>query len=163
MNENKEFASDIKVGHKEIEEIAKLIDDRLIEARNWLGSMNRGEGYWIATALHNAGYRNVKDKVVLSKEEYENFLKVNSELAVAQKSISFLTNELNDYKQRYESAEKRYEQLIQSSCEALEKGKEQVRKEMATEIYKLSEEWLGGIAFWNKVRKLCKECGAEVE
>lgn len=70
MNENKEFASDIKVGHKEIEEIAKLIDDRLIEARNWLGSMNRGEGYWIATALHNAGYRNCKDKVVLTRAEY---------------------------------------------------------------------------------------------
>lgn len=119
--------------------------------------------YDFAKKFYNAGCLYVKDKVVLSKEEYENFLKVNSELAVAQKSISFLTNELNDYKQRYESAEKRYEQLIQSSCEALEKGKEQVRKEMATEIYKLSEEWLGGIAFWNKVRKLCKECGAEVE
>lgn len=33
---------------EQIEEMAKVIDDRLIEARCWLSSMNRGEGYWIS-------------------------------------------------------------------------------------------------------------------
>ena len=49
--------------------------------------------------------------------------------------IEQLKKERNDYKQRYESAEKRYEQLVQSSCEALAKK----GKEMQEEIAKASE------------------------
>jgi hypothetical protein len=56
-----------------------------------------------------------------------------------------------------------YDILIAVENTRINEAKEQARKAMATEIYKLSEEWLGGIAFWNKVRKLCKEYGAEVE
>lgn len=36
---------------KIIEEIAKVIDDRLIEANNYFGSMNKGTGYWLAQKL----------------------------------------------------------------------------------------------------------------
>ena len=55
-----------------IEEMAKLIDDRLIEANGYLGSMNRGEGYWIAQKLiEHYQPKLPKDSVVLSGEEYE--------------------------------------------------------------------------------------------
>ena len=57
---------------EQIEEMAKIIDDRLIEANLWLGSMNKGKGYWIAEKL--VEYYQPKlpeDSVVLSKEEYE--------------------------------------------------------------------------------------------
>lgn len=36
---------------EQIEKMAKIIDDRLIEANLWLGSMNKGKGYWIAEKL----------------------------------------------------------------------------------------------------------------
>ena len=55
---------------QQIEEMAKVIDDRLIEARGWLGSMNRGKGYWIAQKLvENYQPKLPEDSVVLSREE----------------------------------------------------------------------------------------------
>ena len=57
---------------EQIEQMAKIIDDRLIEANLWLGSMNKGKGYWIAEKL--VEYYQPKlpiDSVVLLKEEYE--------------------------------------------------------------------------------------------
>ena len=55
-----------------IEEMAKVIDDRLLEARNYLGSMNKGEGYWIAQKLVEHYQPKIPEgSVVLSKEEYE--------------------------------------------------------------------------------------------
>lgn len=51
---------------KQIEEMAKVIDDRLLEARNWLGSMNKGEGYWIAQEL--VKHYQPKNAVVLTKD-----------------------------------------------------------------------------------------------
>lgn len=62
----------MKDKEKQIEEMAKVIDDRLIEARGYLGSMNRGEGYWIAQKLvEHYQPKLPKDSVVLSREEYE--------------------------------------------------------------------------------------------
>lgn len=62
----------MKYKEKQIEEMAKVIDDRLIEARSWLGSMNRGEGYWIAQKLvEHYQPKLPEDSVVLSREEYE--------------------------------------------------------------------------------------------
>lgn len=55
--------------------------------------------------------------VVLTKEKYEQLCK-----------------DKNDYKQRYGGASKQYEQLVQSSCEALEKGKDQARKQAVKEV-----------------------------
>ena len=51
----------MKDKEKQIEEMAKIIDDRLLEARNWIGSMNKGEGYWIADKLVEQGYRKLDD------------------------------------------------------------------------------------------------------
>ena len=57
---------------EQIEEMAKIIDDRLIEANLWLGSMNKGKGYWIAEKLiEHYQPKLPKDSVVLSREEYE--------------------------------------------------------------------------------------------
>lgn len=57
---------------KQVEEMAKVIDDRLIEARNYLGSMNKGEGYWIAQKLVEHYQPKINDnEVVISKKEYE--------------------------------------------------------------------------------------------
>ena len=57
---------------EQIDEIAKIIDDRLIEANRWLGSMNRGEGYWIAQKLvEHYQPKLSEDSVVLSREEWK--------------------------------------------------------------------------------------------
>ena len=57
---------------EQIEEMAKIIDDRLIEANLWLGSMNKGKGYWIAEKLIEHYQPKLPiDSVVLLKEEYE--------------------------------------------------------------------------------------------
>ena len=61
---------------EQIDEMAKIIDDRLIEANLWLGSMNKGKGYWIAEKLiEHYQPKLPKDSVVLSKEEYEDYKK----------------------------------------------------------------------------------------
>ncbi len=92
----------------------------------------------MAERHYEQGYRNCKDKVVLSKEEYarlrnleinyEDTYKNYREYAIENNKLK---EELNDYKQRYESAEKRYEQLVQSSCEALAKKGKEMQEEIA--------------------------------
>ena len=57
---------------EQINEMAKIIDDRLTEAKLYLGSMNKGKGYWIAEKLIEYYQPKLpKDSVVLSREEYE--------------------------------------------------------------------------------------------
>lgn len=105
---------------KEIEEMSKDLKNCLPSDWFWLKTAD-SDAHLIAKHFYNLGYRNCKDKVVLSKEEQER-------LNATEKRIKQLKNEINDYKQRYASAEKRYEQLVQSSCEALaKKGKETAR------------------------------------
>lgn len=36
---------------EQIVKMAKMIDDRMEQAKGYLGSMNKGEGYWIAEEL----------------------------------------------------------------------------------------------------------------
>lgn len=65
---------------EQIEEMAKLIDDRLTEANLWLGSMNKGKGYWIAEKLIEYYQPKLpKDSVMLSREEYERLKRVENE------------------------------------------------------------------------------------
>ena len=57
---------------EQIEQMAKIIDDRLVEANLWLGSMNKGKGYWIAEKLVEHYQPKLPiDSVVLSREEHE--------------------------------------------------------------------------------------------
>lgn len=57
---------------EQIEEMGKIIDNRLIEANCWLGTMYKGIGRWIAQKLvEHYQPKLPKDSVVLSREEYE--------------------------------------------------------------------------------------------
>lgn len=132
---------------KQIEEMAKDIEKYIVVG--W-----RKELYIeSAKSFYDKGYRNCKDKVVLSKEEQERILNAT------EKRIKQLKNEINDYKQRYASAEKRYEQLVQSSCEALAKK----GKETATEIIEYLRENGRKYEVWYLISELRKQYGVEVE
>lgn len=48
---------------QEIEEMAEQIEQSLLLANRYAGSMNKGKGHWIASYLVNAGYGNVKQAV----------------------------------------------------------------------------------------------------
>ena len=106
-----------------IEEMAKVIDDRLIEANNYLGSMNKGKGYWIAQKLVEHYQSKISEgAVVLSNEEYSDYL-------ILQKNHEFIREKA---KELQADNERLYNNLG--------KFKESVRKETAKEIfYKLKE------------------------
>lgn len=134
---------------KEIEEMAKALD--AIEAIMWENAAYDTSD--MAKSFYNAGYRNCKDKAVLTKEEQDKILQAT------QKRIEQLKKERNDYKQRYESAEKRYEQLVQSSCEFLEKK----GKETAREIIEYLRDNGRKYEVWYLISELRKQYGVEVE
>ena len=48
---------------KEIEKMAEQIEQSLLLANSYVGSMNKGKGHWIASYLFKAGYGNVKQAV----------------------------------------------------------------------------------------------------
>lgn len=78
---------------QQIEEMAKVIDDRLIEARVWLGSMNRGKGYWIAQKLvENYQPKLPEDSVVLSREEYDEIKIYKSYIPEMKKAFDKVRN-----------------------------------------------------------------------
>ena len=92
---------------KQIEKMAKIIDDRLIEARGWLGSMNRGEGYWIAQKLvEHYQPKLPEDSVVLSKEEFSKALTDNFNMG--KKEAQFYSERVAIPTTRKETAEKIY-------------------------------------------------------
>ena len=65
---------------KMIEEMAKVIDDRLIEANNYFGSMNKGTGYWIAQKLVEHYQPKIPEgSVVLTEDEVYEFRKDQAE------------------------------------------------------------------------------------
>lgn len=78
---------------QQIEEMAKVIDDRLIEARVWLGSMNRGKGYWIAQKLvENYQPKLPEYSVVLSREEYDEIKIYKSYIPEMKKAFDKVRN-----------------------------------------------------------------------
>ena len=102
---------------EQIEEMAKIIDNRLIEARGYLGSMNRGEGYWVAQKLiEHYQLKLPEDSVVLSREEYEM-------LANQYKALEIKYNNLSD---NY--------RLCKDANETLKRNAIAIRKETAKEI-----------------------------
>lgn len=48
---------------KRIEEMAKIIEERRLEARVTVGSLNEGAGMWYARDLYVKGYRKQSDTV----------------------------------------------------------------------------------------------------
>lgn len=105
---------------EQIEEMAKIIDDRLIEAGGWLGSMNRGKGYWIAQKLVEHYQPKIPESsVVISKEEYDT-LKAENDKYVKDcidyiATINKLENKVWEVEQQVskETAEKIFEVLYQ--------------------------------------------------
>lgn len=125
---------------QQIEEMAKVIDDRLIEARGWLGSMNRGKGYWIAQKLvENYQPKLPEDSVVLSREEYIDLSRnyVGEQVAQARK----------------ETAERDFCTIIK----ALEERKERVKA-----FYGVAESVGVDIAI-RTVKELAKQFGVEIK
>lgn len=92
---------------EQIEEMAKIIDDRLIEARGWLGSMNKGKGYWIAQKLVEYYQPKIpEDSIVLSKEEFSKALTDNFNMG--KKEAQFYSERVTVPTIRKETAEKIY-------------------------------------------------------
>lgn len=76
---------------QQIKEMAKIIDDLLTEARRYLGSMNRGKGYWIAQKLVEHYQPKIpEDSVVLSREEHEILVKTAQGKIGNMKATDFL-------------------------------------------------------------------------
>lgn len=166
---------------KQIEEMAEVINSPML---NYCKELNKCKevceysrqytcrDYAYATALYTAGYRQVKDKVVLDKEEREKgiiereWMRENIDEILNENNK--LKKELNDYKQRYESAEKRYEQLVQSSCEALAKKGKETAREYHEKMRKVIHErdYVSGyaeIGLQEENDELAKQYGVEVE
>ena len=104
---------------EQIEEMAKIIDDRLIEANLWLGSMNKGKGYWIAEKLVEHYQPKLPiDSVVLLKEEYNSLINIKKFFETADSEISAgnLLVYLKEFKkeERKETAEKIYTKIKNS-------------------------------------------------
>ena len=87
-----------------IEEMAKITNYTAFDFTQ--GAIESATIYTaIAEALYNANYRKVgDDEIVIKKSEYET-----------------LKKDKNDYKQRFESSDKRFEQLLRTSVETVEK------------------------------------------
>lgn len=115
----------MKDKEKQIEEMAKLIDDRLIEARGYLGSMNKGEGYWIAQKLvEHYQPKIMGNSVMLTKEELNEKYVLIGALVQVKEELEFIkrrnadtnekiASEIADYvaKARKETAEKFYKDI----------------------------------------------------
>ena len=116
---------------EQIEQMAKIIDDRLIEANLWLGSMNKGKGYWIAEKLvEHYQPKLPEDRVVLSKKEYE---RITKELVTEQRAIEIAKEYFE--KIRKETAEK-FLQLAYDRCleKSFIKKVEELAKQFGVEI-----------------------------
>lgn len=75
----------------QIEQMARIIDDRLKEASLYIGSMNNGKGYWIAQKLVEYYQPKLpKDSVVLSRENYERLVKTAQGKIANMKVTDFL-------------------------------------------------------------------------
>ena len=152
----------MKDKEKQIEEMAKVIDDRLLEARGYLGSMNKGEGYWIAQKLvEHYQPKLPEDSVVLTREEIDSaeyFYVQDGELKLIEKGRGkFITNEW-------------YKELLMKMPLGHELAKE--RKETAEKILNVihKELWDEKTPIANtfvnvdiKVRELVKQFGVEIK
>ena len=145
---------------EQIEEMAKVIDDRLIEARGWLGSMNRGEGYWIAQKLVEHYQPKIPESsVVLSREEYSE-LKAENDKYVKDcidyiATISKLENKVWEVEQQ--ASKETAEQDFNTIIKALEERKDRVKA-----FYGVAESVGVDIAI-RTVKELAKQFNVEIK
>lgn len=144
----------------QILEMAKLIDDRLLEARNYLGSMNRGEGYWIAQKLIDFYQPKINEnEVVLTLEEVFEFRE-------DQAKVKFLKNQLQDEARKetareilqelYSKTEARRKHCIEREQFYKEKGKQALANYWSTKECELS-------IVKNNVIASAKQYGVEIK
>lgn len=130
---------------EQIEEMAKIIDNRLIEARGYLGSMNKGEGYWIAQKLIEHYQPKLPEgAVVLTKEDLQKYAK------------DCLIGEVAGY------------DILQMAFERAKRWRDDARKETAKEIFNaLGNILVGGLTTklknYPQFNEVCKKYGVEEE
>ncbi len=135
----------MKVINEQIEEMAKIIDNRLIEARGYLGSMNKGEGYWIAQKLIEHYQPKLPEgAVVLTKFEYESL----------RQSLVQTTNRECELADRARA--------LLHECDVLKIDLEQAHKETAREILNTVDNESNGQTM-SVMNYLRKKYGVEVE
>lgn len=138
---------------EQIEQMAKVIHDRLAEARCEFGSMNISESYLIAQKLvEHYQPKLPEDSVVLSRDNY-NRLKRDSELYEArhEEKLKFFEKVYNQASK--ETAEKIFNDIIQ----ALEERKDKVEA-----FYGVAESVGADIAI-RTVKELAKQFGVEIK
>lgn len=154
---------------KQIEEMAKIIDDRLLEANAWIGSMNKGEGYWIAQELvkhyqPKPSKDSVVQPIVQSYSTHDNDLVVLSREELEEKyepSENFMAvaRELEELKESLEGgvvlSKEKYELLVECSSyegvmKALKNEYAKGSKETAEKCYSIIDNethaWIKHIA-----------------
>ena len=145
---------------KMIEEMAKVIDDRLIEANNYLGSMNKGKGYWIAQKLVEHYQPKIPDgSVVLDRQEHQKYCAYK---IIEPQIKGCLDRERELEKQVAELEEQRDRQayIAEDLIQEKHRWTEQERKKTAKEIIKMIEERYG---YMGILEDIAKQFGVEVE
>lgn len=121
---------------KMIEEMAKVIDDRLIEANNYFGSMNKGYGYWVAQKLVEHYQPKIPEgSVVLSREEYEILINQNKGLKEENHTLRLENNDFEAQVKELEEQRDRQAYIAEELIQEKHRWTEQARKETAKEIY----------------------------
>lgn len=139
---------------EEIETMARVICNRYSEVMDRCRIDHCGCNYTCsyydkAKTLYEQGYRKIPENaVVLTEEQLDEICSIEWH----NEQVMHLQGEIEEKQE-----ESKY---WKSRCEEIG---DVARKETAQEFYNLSEEKGGGVAFYNAVRKLAKELGAEVE
>ena len=141
----------MKDKEKQIEEMAKHIDDRLIDARGYLGSMNKGEGYWIAQKLvEHYQPKLPEDSVVLSREELNK---------------NYVQRELYEHSIKYRCLPPEFGKIVNEA-------KLQSRKETAEKIYSRAKAIVNATKHivqgkpylhLDALKEIIKSCGVEIK
>lgn len=159
--------------NRQIEEMAKIIDDRLIEARGYLGSMNKGEGYWIAQKLiEHYQPKLTEDNVVFTKEEYLDYL-------ILQKNHEFIREKAKELLEENERLKLKID-CLRETITCYDNDIKKIRKSTAIELsekvkskikslrQKYHEDCINGLGdeeynglTENNVNELLKEIGVE--
>ena len=151
MNENKQ---------KEIEEMARVIKEaneisciRTCDNCEYYEDDIKCISFGQAIALHNAGYRNCKDKVVLTEEEYAELKQAKTLLELREETIKYL-----------EDANIRYAKALELKVN--EKERQETAREIIAKVKEKMKKVDGAIALNYAIaviEELAKQYGVEVE
>ena len=125
----------MKDKEKQIEEMAKIIDDRLIEANCWLGTMYKGIGRWIAQKLvEHYQLKLPKDTGTVSMEEYEMLAnKYKDSVVLSREEYEMLANQYKNLEIKYSNLCDNY-RLCKDANKTLKQNVIVTRKETAKKI-----------------------------